>query len=127
MIRSSSLLVVVLLTALPISSLPAADASTTASFALVKIDPLDPPQAGFFGKRAMVMGIAILAHAEVSDQAIQECARRLERQLGAAPEVASNLSRVGVQMQIIGKKPGSLRPPNVPPPEGQAIRGAADD
>ena len=71
--------------------------------AQVKIEKVEPPEAGFFGKRAQVQGVVVLAHADVSDEAIQECAHRLEQQLGSAPRIAENLSRVGAQMQIIGK------------------------
>jgi len=71
--------------------------------AQVNIERLDPPEEGFFGKRATVHGIQILAHASVSDEAIQECARRLNRELAGTPVIAENLRLMGAQMQVIGK------------------------
>ncbi len=69
----------------------------------VKIEKLDPPIEGFFSKETTARGIRILAHAQVSDAAIEECAHRLERQLANTPGIAENLRNLGAQMQIIGK------------------------
>jgi hypothetical protein len=69
----------------------------------VPIETVAPPLAGFYAQRAVVSGVVVLAHADVSGDAIQECARRIERQLAHAPEIARNLQATGVQMHIIGK------------------------
>ena len=68
-----------------------------------EIERLDPPEQGFFGKRLIIQGIPILAHETVSDAALEEAARRIDRQLGRAPEIAANLARLGTQMHLIGK------------------------
>ena len=57
----------------------------------------------------MVCGLEILAHADG-----KRCrhsgmrARRIERQLAGAPGIAENLRSMGAQMQVIGKRPGSV-------------------
>jgi len=67
------------------------------------IQKVVPPVAGFYSKRLTVRGIVVLAHADVSDAAIREAARRLDRQLAGAPAIQGNLARLGVQVHIIGK------------------------
>jgi hypothetical protein len=68
-----------------------------------KLERIDPPELGFFGKRLMVRGVAVMAHADVSDAALEEAAQRINRQLRRAPEIAANLRLLGVQMHVIGK------------------------
>jgi hypothetical protein len=68
-----------------------------------KLERIDPPEQGFFGKRLMVRGVAVMAHADVSDAALEEAAQRISRQLRRAPEIAANLRLLGVQMHVIGK------------------------
>jgi len=67
------------------------------------IERLDPPSQGFYAKRLAVRGIPILAHADVSDAALGEAARRLERLLGRAPAIAANLAALGAELHVIGK------------------------
>jgi hypothetical protein len=46
-----------------------------------EIERLDPPQQGFYAKRIVVQGIAVLGHESVSDAALEEAARRIGGQL----------------------------------------------
>lgn len=68
-----------------------------------EITRIDPPEAGFFSKQLVVRGVAIKAHADTSDAAIEEAARRIDRQLSRAPGMADNLRKFGAEMHIIGK------------------------
>ena len=68
-----------------------------------EIKRLEPPAQGFFSKQLVIHGIPILAHADVSDAALDEAARRLERLLGRAPRIAANLAALGTQVHIIGR------------------------
>jgi len=67
------------------------------------IRKIDPPEAGFFSKELQVRGIRILAHADVSDAAVDEAARRLDVELSRCPEIAANLVAAGAEMHVIGK------------------------
>ncbi|MCX5675362.1 MAG: hypothetical protein NTX87_10185 [Planctomycetota bacterium] len=67
------------------------------------IRKIDPPEQGFYSKSLVVRGIRILAHADVSDAAVDEAARRLDRQLARCPEIAANMAALGAGMHIIGK------------------------
>ena len=67
------------------------------------IRKIDPPRQGFFSKEIVVRGIRILAHADVSDAAVDEAARRLDRQLSRCPEIAANMAVQGAEMHVIGK------------------------
>ncbi|MCX5684751.1 MAG: hypothetical protein NT049_13830 [Planctomycetota bacterium] len=67
------------------------------------IRKIDPPEQGFFSKELKVRGIRILAHADVSDAAIDEAARRMDLQLSRCPEIAANMAARGAEMHIIGK------------------------
>jgi len=77
---------------------PAARAQTVG-----QIEPVDPPELSFYSKRLVVHGIPVMAHVDVSDAALEEAARRIDRQLSRAPEIVANLCRFGVQMHVIGK------------------------
>jgi hypothetical protein len=68
-----------------------------------EIHRLDPPEQGFYSKRAAVRGLPILAHADVSDAAIEEAARRIDRLIGRSEGIADNIRRLGVRMCVIGK------------------------
>ena len=68
-----------------------------------EIQTIDPPRQGFYSKRLPVRGIAILAHASVSDAAVEEAGRRIERLVGRSPGIAANLAALGVEMHVIGK------------------------
>ena len=68
-----------------------------------EIEAVDPPEQGFFTKKLVIRGVSILASPEVSDGAIEEAARRLERLLGRSPEIERNLARFGAQLEIIGE------------------------
>jgi hypothetical protein len=67
------------------------------------ITRIEPPEAGFFSKRLEVRGIPIKAHAVVSDAALLEARRRLERMLGRLPNAAANLADAGAELHVIGK------------------------
>jgi hypothetical protein len=68
-----------------------------------EIRKIDPPEQGFYSKTLTVRGIRILAHADTSDAAVDEAARRLDRQLARCPEIAANMAALGAEMHIIGK------------------------
>jgi hypothetical protein len=80
-----------------------ASATAVAADPMPDIERLDPPLRGFYAKRLVVRGVPILAHAVVSDAAIDEAARRLEVLLGRAPAVAANLNALGAELHVIGK------------------------
>lgn len=67
------------------------------------IEKLSPPLQEFYSRKLIAKGIVILAHADVSDAGMRECARRLEMQLEHCPEVVANLVNAGAQMHVIGK------------------------
>jgi hypothetical protein len=68
-----------------------------------EVERVDPPAQGFYGKRMRIRGITIRAHADVSDAALEETARRILRLLARTPEIAKNLQLLGAEMHIIGK------------------------
>ncbi len=89
---------------LPAALITAALAGVVARAQVVgEIERVDPPEQGFFSKRLVAHGIPVMAHADVSDAALEEAARRIDRQLSRAPEIVANLRRFGVQMHVIGK------------------------
>ncbi|MBM3475466.1 MAG: hypothetical protein FJX75_19550 [Armatimonadetes bacterium] len=90
-----------------------------------EIERLDPPQQGFYGKRLVIQGIPILAHETVSDAALEEAARRIDRQLGRAPEIAANLARLGAEMHLIGKDQQTSDPPEYRDMKGKPFEGTA--
>jgi hypothetical protein len=67
------------------------------------IERVEPPVQGFYSKRTVVRGVSILAHADVSNAALEEAGRRMARQLARAPEIAENLQALGAELHIIGK------------------------
>jgi hypothetical protein len=68
-----------------------------------EIEKLDPPVRGFYSKRTVSHGVPILAHATVSDAALEEAVKKLDRLLGHAPEIVANLNAIGVELHVIGK------------------------
>jgi VHL beta domain len=71
--------------------------------AIGTIEQLNPPLQGFFSKRLVCHGVPILAHADVSDAALFEAARRIDHLLNHSPNIVSNLNALGVQLHVIGK------------------------
>jgi hypothetical protein len=67
------------------------------------IEPINPPEAGFYGKVLDLEGIPIEAHAVVSDAAMLEAYRRLARLLEHLPQARKNLASAGAEFHIIGK------------------------
>jgi alpha-glucosidase len=67
------------------------------------VEKLSPPEEGFYSKRMVIHGVPILAHADVSDAALEEAARRIDRQIGRSRGIADNLRRLGARMYVIGK------------------------
>lgn len=67
------------------------------------IERLDPPELGFYSRRLDAGGIAIKAHADVSDEAMRAAAARVNRSLGNLPVVRSNLVAAGAEIHIIGR------------------------
>ncbi|MGO8700870.1 MAG: hypothetical protein ACLQVY_24525 [Limisphaerales bacterium] len=67
------------------------------------IGTINPPQAGFYGRVLSMEGIPIKAHADVSDAAIFEAYRRLNRLLADLPQARDNLVSAGAEFHIIGK------------------------
>ncbi len=87
------------------------------------IEPIDPPGQGFYSKQLLARGIPIMAHADVSDAALNEAARRIDRQLARAPAIAANLRRLGAQMHIIGKDQQTSDLPEYRHLRGQPFEG----
>jgi hypothetical protein len=67
------------------------------------IEPITPPQAGFYGRVLNMDGIPIKAHATVSDAAMLEAYRRLSRLLEHLPQARRNLVSAGAEFHIIGQ------------------------
>jgi hypothetical protein len=82
------------------------------------IQRIDPPEAGFYARWLDMEGIAIKAHADVSDAAMLEAFRRLSRLLEHMPQARKNLVAAGAEFHIIGKNQMM-----VDLPEGQIWRG----
>lgn len=68
-----------------------------------EIERIEPAEQAFFSKRLTIRGIPILSHVAVSDAALEEAGRRIDRQLGRTPEIAANLRTFGVRLHVIGK------------------------
>jgi hypothetical protein len=66
------------------------------------IERVDPPQAGFYGKRVWYGHIPVLAHESVSDDALLEARDRLDRLLSRAPRLLDNLERERFELHVIG-------------------------
>jgi tRNA A-37 threonylcarbamoyl transferase component Bud32 len=80
-----------------------ADAAATPSVKPDAITRLDPPELGFFSKRADYHGIPIKAHADVADEALHVARQRLATMLADCPGVRDNLVAAGAELHIIGK------------------------
>ncbi len=89
-----------------------------------EIRKIDPPEQGFYSKELTVRGIRILAHADVSDAALDEAARRLDRQLARAPEIAANMAAMGAEMHVIGKDQQVSDLPEYRHMKGKAVDGS---
>jgi alpha-glucosidase len=96
-----------MLTAVPPVHVRAAEAASTNETALPLIIALDPPKQGFFAKELDYHGIPIKASAAVSDQAVYEAYRRVNRLLTnfvtRQPMLISNLVAARVQVHIFGQ------------------------
>jgi hypothetical protein len=88
---------------LPVAVLLAVAATAEGADPLPPIERIDPPLRGFFAKRLVVRGIPILSHEVVSDAALDEAGRRLERLLGRAPAIVANLNALGAELHVAGK------------------------
>ena len=68
------------------------------------VELLASPLRGYFGKRIRTaVGVSVLAHGSVSDEALAEAARRVDRQLCCAPALAANVRLLGCEVHVIGK------------------------
>jgi len=67
------------------------------------VQPVDPPEKGFFAKRLDYHGIPIKAAGVVSDEALREAYQRLDMMLQHQPVVLANLVAAGASLHIIGK------------------------
>jgi alpha-glucosidase len=90
-----------------------------------EIERVDPPRQGFYGKRIVAEGIPVLAHESVSDAALEEAARRINGQLGRAPEIAANLARLGAELHLIGKDQQTTDLPEYRDMKGKPFEGDA--
>jgi len=81
----------------------AATGTSKAADAAIPIGRIDPPEQGFFSRVLMSDGIPIKAHKDVSDAAMREAARRINRLLKDVPVVRRNLAAQGAEHHIIGK------------------------
>lgn len=70
----------------------------------MKIEPIDPPERGFYGKKLDVFGSLVKSHMDVDDEALWEAGRRLARLLVSAPALAGNLSTAGAELHVIGRR-----------------------
>lgn len=69
----------------------------------LSVRPLAPPLAGFFSKTVpTACGVAVLAHACVSDAALLQAARRVDAALASAPRAAARLAALGCTVQVVG-------------------------
>jgi hypothetical protein len=82
----------------PSGASPSAHVATTSA----RVEHLIPPQSGFYSKRMWYSHVPILAHASVSDEALQAAHERLSRMLSGAPRLRSNLEREKFELHIIG-------------------------
>ncbi len=67
------------------------------------IEPLDPPEAGFFAKQLVYKGLPIKASAVVVDGALHGAYDRLAMMLGNRPDVTRRLVAADVELHIIGR------------------------
>jgi alpha-glucosidase len=68
-----------------------------------KVGLVVPPHQGFYAKFLDYEGIPIRASKEVSDEALFEARRRLERLMKNQPNVRFNMKKAGAELHIIGK------------------------
>lgn len=87
------------------------------------ITRINPPQRGFFSKRLDYQGIAIKAHAVVSDEALMAGRQRLATMLKHLPDAVWNLSQEGAELHIIGKKQVTSDLPDFRHMKGKPFRG----
>jgi hypothetical protein len=87
------------------------------------IEKLDPPTDGFYAKRLIIHGIPIMAHADVADAALEEAARRIDRQLAHMPQTLANLQRADSQIHIVGKNQASTDLPEYRVMKGKFFEG----
>lgn len=78
-------------------------AAATAGPSRPKIQPIDPPEDGFFTKQLSFHGILIKAPAVVDDQALYVLYDRMARETEHLPMVVTNLAAAGAQIHIIGR------------------------
>ncbi len=88
------------------------------------IEKVDPPISGFYAKRLVLHGLPIIAHADVSDAALEEAARRIDRQLAHMPDTLANLQRAGTQIHIIGNDQQTTDLPEFRHLKGKPFEGA---
>lgn len=70
--------------------------------AFADVERLAKPIDGFYGKRLMDGAIPILAHIDVSDEAMLAARERLERILAHAPRIRRNLEALGYSLHVSG-------------------------
>ncbi|HWG57609.1 MAG TPA: hypothetical protein VN661_01030 [Candidatus Acidoferrales bacterium] len=68
-----------------------------------KIQPIDPPEDGFFTKELSFHGVLIKAPSVVDDQAMYVLYDRMARETAHLPMVVTNLAASGAQIHIIGR------------------------
>ncbi|MEW6251077.1 MAG: hypothetical protein AB1716_10550 [Planctomycetota bacterium] len=67
------------------------------------IEPIQPSARGFYAKKLVIRGIPVMGHADVSDAALEEAARRVDHLLANMPAVTANLQRARCEVHVIGK------------------------
>jgi hypothetical protein len=84
----------------------------------VPVEPIDPPERGFYAKRLRYAGIDIKSHGSADDRALIAARDRLERMLRSNPSVRANLAAAGAELHIIGAEqvPSDL-------PENRHLKG----
>ena len=67
------------------------------------ITRIAPPERGFYSQQLDVLGTYVKAHADVSENAVLEAGRRINRLLASGPVLAANLASAGAEMHVIGR------------------------
>lgn len=101
--RTAALALALLLAGGLAHNLHAADETNKPASAYPKIEPIDPPENGFFTKVLSFNGILIKAPEVVVDEAMFRAYDRMERETAHIPMVVTNLAAAGAELHIIGR------------------------
>jgi len=85
------------------NNLHAADGTSKPASAYPAIEPIDPPENGFFTKVLSFHGILIKAPAVVVDEALYRAYDRMAVETARIPMAVSNIGAAGGELHIIGR------------------------